>query len=87
MVDKTSRSHWIPTAFMAAAAFVIGGCSDPGPAEEAGERFDDAMEDVGDSFEDARRSVEDTIDPPGPGERAGRAMDDAVDEARDAVEN
>ncbi|ACL73576.1 hypothetical protein Tgr7_2499 [Thioalkalivibrio sulfidiphilus HL-EbGr7] len=49
---------------------LLAGCSDSGPAEEAGERIDDAVQDA-----------QDAISPPGPAEEAGRKIDDAVDEA------
>ncbi len=45
------------------------GCGDSGPAERAGERIDDAVDEAQDLFE-----------PAGPAERAGEKIDDAVDE-------
>lgn len=77
------RNRLLPILAGFGLALVIAGCSDSGPAEEAGESIDDAMERAGENIEDAAREVEDTIDPPGPGERAGRAIDDAVDDVRD----
>jgi hypothetical protein len=60
---------------------LLAGCSESGPAEEAGERIDDAVEEAGERIEDATREAEDAIDPPGPAERAGRRIDDAMEEA------
>nr|WP_018232295.1 hypothetical protein [Thioalkalivibrio thiocyanodenitrificans] len=60
---------------------LLAGCSESGPAEEAGERIDDAVEEAGERIEDATREAEDAIDPPGPAERAGRQFDDAMERA------
>ncbi|MFW5454251.1 hypothetical protein [Thioalkalivibrio sulfidiphilus] len=49
---------------------LLAGCSDSGPAQETGQRIDDAVQDA-----------QDAISPPGPFEAAGRKIDDAVDEA------
>ena len=46
---------------------VISSCEKKGPAEEAGESIDEAIEDV-----------KDTVDPKGPLEKAGEKVDDAV---------
>lgn len=47
---------------------VLLGCSEPGPAEKAGSKVDEAVE-----------SVKDAIDPAGPAEKVGEKIDDAVD--------
>lgn len=62
------------------AALMIGltGCSEPGPAEQAGEKIDETVE-------QAREAVEDTVEEPGPAEKAGEAVDEAVDEAADSA--
>lgn len=52
----------------AAPLFLLAACSDPGPAEQAGEQIDEAVEDV-----------RETLDPAGPAERTGREIDDAVE--------
>lgn len=64
------------------ALALLAGCSDSGPAEEAGERIDDAVEEAGERIEETTRKVEDAIDPPGPAEKAGREIDDAIERAR-----
>lgn len=56
--------------------FVLVGCSDPGPAEKAGESIDKAVEDV-----------RDKLDPQGPAESAGEKIDDAVDSMKDSLDN
>jgi hypothetical protein len=48
---------------------LLFGCSEPGPAEQAGKKVDEAVE-----------KVRDRIDPAGPAERAGRKIDEAVEE-------
>lgn len=50
------------------ALVFLSACSEPGPAEQAGESIDEAVE-----------NVRDTLDPAGPAERAGRDVDEAVD--------
>lgn len=50
------------------AGFAVTGCSDDGPAEKAGEKFDQAVEDTKDAF-----------DNDGPAENAGEEIDDAFD--------
>lgn len=58
---------WI-AAFLFAAIIPMAmtGCQE-GPAENAGEKIDQAG-----------RDLKDAVDPPGPGEKAGRAVDDAL---------
>lgn len=46
----------------------LAACDDKGPAEEAGEKIDDAAQ-----------SMKDAIDPPGAAEEMGRKIDDAVE--------
>lgn len=55
---------------------VLVGCSDPGPAEKAGQSIDKAVEDV-----------RDKLDPAGPAESAGEKVDDAVERMKDALDN
>lgn len=50
------------------------GCEPKGPAERAGERIDQGVEDA-----------KDALDPRGPAEKAGSALDRAADDAADAV--
>jgi len=72
--------YWLPASVI--ALFLLAGCSDPGPAEQTGERIDATVEEV----EAAVQEAQDAIDPPGPGERAGRALDDAAEDIRERVE-
>jgi hypothetical protein len=56
-------------------ALALMGCPEKkGPLEKAGEKMDDAMDDVGDSLENAIETV-------------GDKVENATDEARDAVED
>ncbi|WP_291320674.1 hypothetical protein [Desulfonatronospira sp.] len=55
---------------------MILGCSDPGPAEEAGEEIDETMEDLGEA-----------VDPEGPAERAGRKIDETMEDLDEALES
>jgi hypothetical protein len=49
-------------------AFIAVGCDEKkGPAEQTGEKVDNAVQ-----------KAKDAIDPPGPAEKAGRAVDKAV---------
>jgi len=49
-------------------ALVVTACDDhKGPAEQTGEKLDNAGQ-----------SIKDAIDPPGPAEKAGRAVDKAI---------
>lgn len=53
-------------SLLTAAAFAVllfvAGCSDDGPAENAGEAVDEAVEDAGDAVEEAGDKVEDATD-------------------------
>jgi hypothetical protein len=55
---------------------VLVGCSEPGPAEKAGQSVDKAVE-----------NVRDKLDPAGPAERTGEKVDDAVDNMKSAFDN
>ncbi|WP_192035534.1 hypothetical protein [Halomonas sp. YLGW01] len=41
---------------------VISGCEQEGPAEEAGEKIDNAMEDTGEAIEEAGENVEEAAE-------------------------
>lgn len=43
-------------------AFSLAACDTDGPAENAGERMDDAVENTGDAMQDAGDNIEDTFD-------------------------
>ena len=65
-------------ALLLVAAGLLAACSDPGPAEEAGEAVDETVEDVED---DLRGWVEDLReDEPQDGGRSPQGYDDAFDE-------
>mgnify|MGYP002620429215 CR=1 FL=1 len=55
---------------------LLAGCSEKGPAEEAGARIDDAVEDI-----------RERLDPAGPAERTGRQIDEALEQLDEAVSN
>ncbi len=59
---------------MLGACFLATGCSDEGPAEEAGEKIDQAMEDTGEAVDDAADDL-------------GDAVDDAADNLEDAADD
>lgn len=46
---------------------LAAGCEEKGPAEKAGAKVDQGVQ-----------NVKDAVNPPGPGEKAGRAVDKAV---------
>lgn len=60
-------------AWLLAASLLIAGCEDEGPAEQAGEKIDDAAEETQESAEDAADS-------------AGDAVEEGADEAEDATD-
>jgi hypothetical protein len=45
-----------------AVIFGTAGCKEKGPAEELGEKIDEAADDAGDALEDAADKVEDAVD-------------------------
>jgi hypothetical protein len=55
---------------------MILGCSDPGPAEEAGKKVDEAVE-----------SLEEALDPAGPAESAGRKIDETMEDIGEALKS
>lgn len=57
------------------ATIGLAACDD-GPAENAGEKLDRAVENMGDA-----------VNPKGPAERAGEAVDNAAERAGEAMEN
>lgn len=64
----------LQTVLLTAGAVVMMamlGCESEGPAEEAGERIDEAVEEL--------------REPQGPAEQAGESVDEAVDEAKEEL--
>ena len=70
-----NKKRFIACVMVVPFAFLVG-CSDQGPAEEAGEQVDEAVEDA-----------RDAVDPAGPAEEAGREIDDAVEAITDDDED
>ncbi|WP_406696520.1 hypothetical protein V5E97_36595 [Singulisphaera sp. Ch08] len=72
MPEDCSDENWLIPAVRASslllgAVLLLAGCESKGPAEKAGERIDNSVQDA-----------KDAINPPGPVEEAGRAVDKAV---------
>lgn len=65
---QTRHHYLLPTLVFAAPVALLFACSEPGPAERAGQKLDETVE-----------NVRDAIDPAGPAEKAGRKVDEAVD--------
>lgn len=58
-----STKRWRAAMLGAALALVFtAGCESEGPAERAGEKVDDAVEDAADKAEDAADKAEDAVD-------------------------
>lgn len=64
----------------ALACLALAGCSEKGPAEQAGEKVDQAVEQANDAIEDAGQQ--------GPAEEAGQQIDKAMGDMKkeDAAE-
>jgi predicted small secreted protein len=45
-----------------AVTLVVAGCNNEGPAEKAGEKIDETVQDVGEAVEDAGDEIEDAAD-------------------------
>lgn len=58
---KSLRSLLLTFCLVFAGGGLLAGC-DQGPAEEAGESIDDAVDDTGDAMDDAGDEIEDTVD-------------------------
>jgi len=69
-MTKNKRSLLAP--LILAPFAILVGCSDPGPAEQAGQTIDKAVEDV-----------KDALDPAGPAEKVGREIDEAAEKLTD----
>ena len=57
------------------AGLALAGCGEKGPAEKAGEKIDQAVEQTKDAIQDAGQQ--------GPAEKAGEAIDEKIDEMKD----
>lgn len=60
------------------AGLALAGCGEKGPAEEAGEKIDNAVEQTKDAVEDAGQQ--------GPAEKAGETLDKSVDQMKEKAE-
>jgi hypothetical protein len=71
---QTSRiiSLTLALGLVLGGATFITGCREKGPAENAGEKVDRAID-----------KIEDKLDPKGPAEKAGEKIDRAIDDAKD----
>ncbi len=83
----TKRSHpWHASYGVLAvltSLLILNGCDRKGPAEQAGEQVDQAVQDM---KEEAGKLVDDASAPPGPAQEAGRALDDAREKAGEKIE-
>lgn len=83
----TKRSHPWHASYGVLAVLttllILNGCDSKGPAEQAGEQVDQAVQDM---QEEASKLVDDATAPPGPAEEAGRALDEAREQAGEKIE-
>ena len=73
-----SKKPFIILSFVAGLA--LAGCGEKGPAEEAGENIDNAVEQTKDAVEDA-------VGQQGPAEEAGEKIDETVEEMKEDANN
>ena len=57
-------------------SLMLAGCQEKGPAQEAGEKIDEAVEDT-------KEAVEGAVNPKGPAEKAGEEVDEAVEATKE----
>lgn len=57
-----SSTRFLITSALLCTGFLTAGCPDDGPAEEAGEKIDRAVDKTGDALEDAADEAEDALD-------------------------
>ncbi len=72
-----SKKPFIILAVLAGLA--LAGCGEKGPAEQAGEKVDQAVEQTKDAIEDAGQQ--------GPAEKAGETIDKKVEEIKEGADN
>jgi predicted small lipoprotein YifL len=70
------KGLWLTMALVCGA---LAGCEQEGPAEKAGERIDEAVEQTQDAIDDAGQQ--------GTMERMGEKLDQSMEEAGEAVED
>ncbi len=61
--------------FFVTTSLVVVGCDDQGPAERAGEKIDEAVEEMGDK-----------LDREGPMEKFGESLDNAMENTQDKID-
>lgn len=95
-LTKVSKVLIVPVLFFMAIA--MASCSDEGPAERAGKKVDEAVEETGDTFRKAGEKVDETVDETKDKmkeaaeetgdilEKAGDKIEEAADKAEEAVE-
>jgi hyperosmotically inducible protein len=84
IVMTKSRRTLISALLMIVALFLflgLSGCDKEGPAEKAGEKIDQSVEEVKDAAEEAG----DKLTGQGPAEELGEKIDDAAEEVKEAV--
>jgi hypothetical protein len=72
----TRNQTRVLSVLLATPLLVLVGCSEPGPAEKAGESIDKAVEDV-----------RDKLNPQGPAESVGEKIDDALESMKDSLDS
>ena len=83
---ETRMRYWLPAGVI--ALFLLAGCSDPGPAEQAGERIDETIEEtegavtktVDEAVEETEGSVTEAVD------ETEATVEEAVQEAEDTID-
>lgn len=65
---------------------MLTACEKKGPAENAGEQIDQAMEKTEETLDEAKENMQDMMEPQGPMEAAGEKIDKAVEDTKEMVE-
>ncbi|PLY01740.1 MAG: hypothetical protein C0623_05100 [Desulfuromonas sp.] len=65
--------------------FLLTACEQKGPAEKAGAKIDEAVEQTKDKVEEAKETIEDKLTQDGPMEEAGEKIDEAAEEVKESV--
>ncbi len=61
-MDKKNVTRILAATFAGACCLALNGCQEQGPAEQAGERIDDAAERTGEAIEDAGEGIREGAD-------------------------
>lgn len=72
MTKTNPTKAWLMALLLGTGALLIG-CSEPGPAEQAGAEVDEAMEEAGDAMDEAGDRLEEA------GESAEETVEEAID--------